>query len=491
MATTLIDIELTHSEFDLRSDHEAGSARPDEQWACLSPSPQRRRFRRYMVPAMNSASLNHWKPSLRSTSIVLCLLPLVMPMLPRATTSVTVSTWSEPTILAHSLSLGYGAAVTAISCPAPGDCTAAGTYELAPGGNGAPTRGFVETEVDGHWGGLRSLSRVISSISCPTPGNCGAVGDGFVVSETHDRWSSVRDFAEPTGTTSVNVGNISCPVAGSCVTEGTFFFSTGWSAFVLVESNGHWGQPSGINVAFDAQDTYLFAGSCFSPGNCTLGGELVVPGFGGMDWQAFVLQETSGLWGIARQIGSGSSIGGIACTGPGDCSAAGMAGSAGYVIDEIHGRWTEGELPPGTRASSEDRGGGAGPTACSSPGNCAATGGWDGPDGGWIAWVSAEVGGRWRSARLLGAPDGGNDNLGAVACGANTDCVTIGSLGAAGVVLTETPNGGWSAPRVLPGTAQGAALSDVSCPPRGGCTIGGELNRSGTTYAFVSTQAAT
>lgn len=396
--------------------------------------------------------------------------------------------WSTPVVLASSLSKQYGASIAAVSCSAPGDCTAAGQYTLAPGGAGAKTKGFVVTETNGHWGSAVSMSGKITDVSCWSPGNCGAVGNGFVVNQTSGHWGPVTKIQEPIGTTSVAVGGISCPSNGSCVTEGTFYNANGWSAFVLVEDNGRWAKPGAINLSFTAMNTSLFSVSCTSRGNCVAGGEYLLPGFGGMDWQAFVVEETNGLWGIAHEVAPGlpgdSSVAGVSCTAPGNCSGAGMAGSEGYVIDEKNGHWGPGEKVPGTLASADIRSGGAGPISCTSPGNCAATGGWEGPQG-WIAFAAAEVAGQWKAAKLVGAPNGGVDGTGAVSCASTGHCVALGHVKSAGIVLIET-NGSWSAPTSLPGTSQGAALNAVSCVKAGSCVIGGQLNKGGTTYAFVS-----
>jgi hypothetical protein len=272
------------------------------------------------------------------------------------------------------------------------------------------------------------------------------------------------------------------------VTEGTYYSSTGWSPFVLVEQGGHWAKPGAVNVSFTAVNVSLFSGSCASPGNCVVGGEYLLPGFGGMDWSAFVVEEVNGLWGIGHQVAAGlpgdASVAGISCTAPGDCSAAGMAGSEGYVIDETNGHWSAGEEVPGTMSSGDIRSGGAGPISCTSPGNCAATGGWQGQDG-WIGFVAAEVAGIWRTARLVKSPKGSSYGTGDVSCESTGHCVAVGYENKAGIVLLET-NGSWSAPASLPGTTQGAEFNSVSCAKSGICVIGGQLTRSGTTYAFVS-----
>ena len=70
----------------------------------------------------------------------------------------------------------------AVSCAAPGECAATGTYEDADG-----SQGFVVTQTDGVWGdaepvpGLESSQRwrrhaLPGSVSCAAPGECAASG---------------------------------------------------------------------------------------------------------------------------------------------------------------------------------------------------------------------------------------------------------------------------------------------------------------------------
>ncbi len=84
-----------------------------------------------------------------------------------------------------SLDVGKGAGVYALSCTAPGDCTAGGEY--SPGGGGAfKSDAFVVTEKGGTWGkaievpGTAALnageSGWVDSASCWSPGDCTADG---------------------------------------------------------------------------------------------------------------------------------------------------------------------------------------------------------------------------------------------------------------------------------------------------------------------------
>jgi hypothetical protein len=100
------------------------------------------------------------------------------------------------------LGQGSGASVFALSCPAPGDCAAVGSYANSAG----QAQAFVAGETGGHWAkatnipGLARLDKPAGdqddsfAVSCAAPGQCSAGGyysdqptvytDPFVVSES-------------------------------------------------------------------------------------------------------------------------------------------------------------------------------------------------------------------------------------------------------------------------------------------------------------------
>jgi hypothetical protein len=79
------------------------------------------------------------------------------------------------------LNTGRQASISAVSCGAPGDCSAAGSYTGSRG-----ERAFVVDEVHGVWhramtvGGIGAeatlASSVITALSCTTAADCTAVG---------------------------------------------------------------------------------------------------------------------------------------------------------------------------------------------------------------------------------------------------------------------------------------------------------------------------
>ena len=69
--------------------------------------------------------------------------------------------------------------ILAMSCPAPGACTAGGWHSV---GQSDVTDAFVVTESRGRWGRAKELrgvgfGTIVYSVSCASPGNCVAGGD--------------------------------------------------------------------------------------------------------------------------------------------------------------------------------------------------------------------------------------------------------------------------------------------------------------------------
>jgi hypothetical protein len=133
--------------------------------------------------------------------------------------------------------------LSGLSCTAPGDCSATGSYD--DGSQQVQT--FVDTEVNGLWQnaipipGMNPLNGDIGSlpvsISCSSPGNCTSGGDyvddgfsetptqAYLVNEVNGAWA---DVTEVPGSESLNRGDIatvtqvSCSADGACGVVGTF-----------------------------------------------------------------------------------------------------------------------------------------------------------------------------------------------------------------------------------------------------------------------------
>jgi hypothetical protein len=112
-------------------------------------------------------------------------------------TGVTGASWGraiEVPGLSRLNAAGVFAEVGPLSCPSPGNCAAGGSYA----GRSGTSQGFVVSQRHGRWGhavkvpGLAALNpsgaSEIDALSCAAPGNCTAAGTGLTA--PRDSWSA-------------------------------------------------------------------------------------------------------------------------------------------------------------------------------------------------------------------------------------------------------------------------------------------------------------
>jgi len=377
------------------------------------------------------------------------------------------------------------AGVTSISCPDSSDCSVGGTYASAFGTNGPVTQVFVIDKTRGTWGraqevpGTSTLNAgggaLLNSLSCATAGNCSAGGwytdasghrQAFLVDETGGTWGTAKEVP---GTAALNKGNpgatinaVSCPTPGNCVAAGRY--SDGFShvqVFVVSETNGTWGTAKEI-PGTAARNAGGYAAvdslSCPSAGNCSLGGFYASSSTDRIPTvQAFVVSKTNGTWGTAQRV-------------PGTAAL----NSGGYA--EVTS------------------------VSCSSAGNCSAGGLYTNSTPATEAFVVSETNGTWGTATAV--PGIAAVNTGGLAQITSMWCGTPGNCSAGGFyldssynnqpfVLSET-NGTWGAAAAVPGIAAlnqgspGASIGALSCAAVGDCSAGGFYSdRSSHRQAFV------
>lgn len=230
-------------------------------------------------------------------------------------------------------------------------------------------------------------------------------------------------------------------------------------------------------------------------------------------------RAAAGVWGAPHAVLAVASLGGklwpsaLACSGPGDCLAAGNnsigrpgAGPPGTSVligaltQEQRGVWSRSIEVPGLRALSQNEVIQVNAVGCGSPGNCA-IGGFYGEregDGGWwegFAFLDTERNGTWGTAvDTPGVTSLGKADYAAVtslSCPAKGDCTGGGFYTIAGQAteqqtvqngfVIDERNGVWSAARPVPGlpvkntgTAESVAtVASVSCTSPGNCVAGG------------------
>lgn len=131
--------------------------------------------------------------------------------------------------------------IASVSCAAPDDCAAIGSYVLKVGG--AP-HGLLLTERGGTWkasalvlpAGARAPGGVfLTSVACPSRGNCVAIGyyaghgktHGLIVRERRGRWGRGTNAALPANAAAASrqhtfLNSVSCASASRCTVAGTY-----------------------------------------------------------------------------------------------------------------------------------------------------------------------------------------------------------------------------------------------------------------------------
>ena len=241
--------------------------------------------------------------------------------------------------------------VTAISCGAPGDCVAAGTYA----DNQRVIHAFEAEEASGNWGPaqlLPDMDRLTTgesepmSVSCSGPGNCAVAGfyessdfkqrQAFVIDEHGGFWGSAQQVpgtADRNTNHFATVNSVSCTSAGKCAAVGYYSTPDGRHQFVTEERGGTWqhairdlthkGSPGdGFGVEANAV-------SCGSPGNCVVTGEFADAKNGS---HLFTLNEAGGTWAKILELPGSAKLNTkkfgrlltVSCASAGNCAVGGF-----------------------------------------------------------------------------------------------------------------------------------------------------------------------
>jgi hypothetical protein len=429
-------------------------------------------------------------------------------------------TWRNARTLAGITST---AELAALSCGSPGNCAADGYSGSGESGGQA----IVADEVNGTWHAAFAVAGTVydsgpssemDAMSCPAAGSCAAGGytDSFngpadvtgaiVAEEKHGTWGGALQVP---GTAALNTGlganvsSVSCASPGNCGAGGYYgVYPDFLEAFVVTETNGTWG--TAIEVPGSAAlNTGHMAGidavSCARPEYCAAGGYYTdATGV----TQAFIVTESGGTWGTAREVAAGlnsrllgATVNSVSCPSPGDCAAVGSYTDDGgkaqsFAVTEKNGAWQSAQEVAGDL----NKGGviaGAASVSCPSAGNCAAGGQYTDSAGNQQAFLVTERNGVWQSARETAAAldKGGNAAVGAVSCPTVSSCTAAGYYSAAGVMhafvvagaITQptTTTLALSAPSVSYGHEQSERITVTVVPRYGGTPAGTVKVRAG------------
>ncbi|MGD0557163.1 MAG: Ig-like domain repeat protein [Streptosporangiaceae bacterium] len=287
--------------------------------------------------------------------------------------------WGTPVVLdASGLGNVQSFGFSGLSCPAAGECTLIGSYTLT----GATPVPFTADESAGTWGSLQPLAGLASlqpssasavtggftSLSCGAPGDCtaggtyeysnsqyGAVQQPFIVSESDHSWgepqpipgiASVSSSGQGDAGLPNEVTSVSCPDAGDCAVTGTFFpqLNSDGLFFTLDEADGTWGQAKALSLpSGDSVDGPAPFVSCRSAGNCVIAAEVAnEPGQSSSGSSAVVTaaESSGGDWGAATAIpgiaaGDEPQVADLVCVPAGDCTVLGVSYPGDSDPDEI------------------------------------------------------------------------------------------------------------------------------------------------------------
>ena len=277
---------------------------------------------------------------------------------------------------------GQGAWLKSVSCPAPGDCVAVGSYK-----NPAGSFGLIDTMSSGHWStqqapqpadAATNQEVVAGPVSCPTTDFCGA--GGFFVNAASNNQSEVLKLSNGSWTAQdapvpVNAGTganqsneidaISC-LNGTCEAGGSYEVTSGDSRGLLLRlSGGAWTPteaPQPQNGAL-SQSTLVEGMSCTFDGVCTGVGYYQD---GSANTRNLVETITNGV-PAAREgpqpsnadPASDAVIGRVSCLSGDSCVAVGEyrnnAGNSVGLIDQLsNGTWTPMTAPMPQNAEFDD-----------------------------------------------------------------------------------------------------------------------------------------
>jgi hypothetical protein len=303
---------------------------------------------------------------------------------------------------------------TAISCSAPGRCTAGGQYTDEAG----LVQGWVSDEQpNGTWAprlrtaaNLNAGKATVTGVSCASPGNCAVVGwytdssnvtRAFTADKRGGVWFGAQPVPGPLTAGTATLASVSCDAPGDCVAGGSYKAATGNEAFVVREKNFTWGTATelpgtgALNKGGDARVTSV---SCRAPGSCSAGGHYTDAAH---HQQAFVAAQHAGLWAKAVEVpglgplnaGGKAEVTSLSCASAGNCAAGGdyfpsANAEDAFVVSERNGSWQRAQLPRGVAAP-----GGRDTTVvtvtCPAVSYCGAAGFYLGSNGFVHSWVAS------------------------------------------------------------------------------------------------------
>ena len=247
------------------------------------------------------------------------------------------STWA---MLPSGAGVNPRAAADAVSCTAPGDCSAGGSYA----DSSSHTQAMLLTQTAGTWAtavkatlpgnAYANPAAYLASISCTAPGDCTAVGhylisatafDGVMLTENAGAWAPGVESKAPVAGANVDLTSVSCASAGNCTAVGVETAGN-HAALMLSESGGSWatGVEAQLPGGQASPQAVLYSVSCPTADDCAAVGDYKV-GTASLEG-LIVAAPASSTPSVTPGSTPGSTSGSTSGSAPGSASGSAPAG---------------------------------------------------------------------------------------------------------------------------------------------------------------------
>ena len=394
-------------------------------------------------------------------------------------------------------SVPSSASSAAVSCASATACVAVG---------GVESEGEGSSEV---WNGAVWSSRAValpsgaagftlSGVSCTAPAECSAVGSytnssGTLVSLAEHSAGPVYGFEEglswlvqstpnPSGAKASSLAGVSCTSSSACTAVGRYVNSSSVEVTLAERWNGtEWLVQSTPNPS-GAKASSLAGVSCTSSSACTAVGRYVnsssvevtlAERWNGTEW---LVQSTPNPSGAKA-----SSLAGVSCTSSSACTAVGRYVNSSSVEVTLAERWNGSEWSiqetPNPSGATAD---GLSGVSCRSSGECTAVGS---SSNSKTESLSEHWNGREWAIQLTPNPTGATESaMQGVSCAASPLCVAVGAFTTKNAIVTNLAEvlwaSEWSSQETPVVGSSSSYLWEVSCVSPNACTAVGEYENS-------------
>lgn len=394
------------------------------------------------------------------------------------------SAWSLTSVATTSETAA--AVLTAVSCVSSTSCTAVGSQtdsfaheeSLAVGWNGSSWSVQSTPSIEGE------APNSLRGVSCSAPSQCLAVGsyedESGALQNLALSWngSAWVEMGVPSND-STGLTGISCASGSECIAVGGHGGSSVQPPQIFRWNGSSWVEEPPADYPPGASAFELMAVSCVSAQECHATGSA---SYGGLAAKNIALAYDGGKWFTADATSGGGGLRSVSCLSAESCLTVGdsvqPAGDAAtaWILDEDD--WIASDTAVVSEAFLSD-------ASCVTEKDCIVVG----RRSGWPYKPLAE---RWKddawSTQSMPSPTGRSANLESVSCPTASWCAAAGFSWAVGpgpaTLLAETWNGSsWQlATLPLPSGAVSAFLYDISCSSGSACVATGSYTDSNGTY---------